>query len=568
MRLVSNWLSVFGLATALGGCHAMITGDEGKGGGLGQPGQSGQPGQGGPAGVGGPGSTLTSEDCLGGPRAAEAPLRRLSREQYANTVRALLPDSGEVTSGFEPDERIGGFESNAVIPVSPTAVARYRDAAETLAATALSHLANVVPCDPAGAGETPCAKSFIGTFGRRVYRRPLETGEVDRLLALYSARRAKSDFAGAIGLVVQAMLQSPNFLYRVELAPGAEPGSVVPLQGGELATRLAYFFWQAGPDDALLDAAAAGMLDTPAGMAQEAERLFADERARAGVRSFVRQWLGFDKLLTLDKNMQRFPDFTDQVRRSMFEEGLRVGEEAFRGSDRSIGALFGGNFSYVDAPLAQFYGLAAAPAAGSGRVEFTDGKRGGLLTLGALLAVTSHPSDASPILRGKLIRENFLCEPLQPPPAGVKVTLPARDPKASTKEWLKSHSSNPSCQGCHQLMDPIGFAFQHYDAVGRYTDMDGTLPVDATGEIVSSGDAAGHYDGVAALGQGLAKSSQVRACLAEQLVRYAVGRPKAEQDQCSIQQAASELEGSGRDLKALLFGIVKSDAFRFRKVAL
>ncbi len=509
---------------------------------------------------------VTAADCDGGPQAAEAPLRRLSREQYENTVRALLSRTDDVTQGFELDERIGGFESNAVVPISPTSVARYRDAAESLAAGAVTHLPDLLPCDPKTVGEAACAKTFIEIFGRRAYRRQLETAEVDQLLSLYSGRRAKSDFAGAIGLVLQALLQSPHFLYRVELAAGAQAGSVVPLRGAELATRLAYFFWQAGPDDALLDAAGAGELDSAAGVAKHADRLFADERARAGVRSFVRQWLGLDKLLTLDKNAQRFPDFTNEVRQSMFEEGLRFAEASFRGKDRSLATFLGGNFSYVDAPLASFYGI-ASPTEPSGRVEFGDGKRGGVLTLGGLLTVTSHPSEASPILRGKLIRENFLCEPLQPPPPGVNVTPPVRAPNTSTKVWLDSHRSNPSCQGCHQLMDPIGFIFQHYDAVGHYTDLDGTLPVDATGEIVTSGDAAGRYNGVAELSQGLARSGQVQACLAEQLVRYAVGRPKAAQDQCSIHQATTELQSSALDLRALLFGIVKSDAFRFRKVA-
>ncbi len=560
MRLANDWLSVLCAVTALSGCQGAITGDGGGGASLASfPGSAGSP----PTASAGTG---VAPDCQGGPQAAEAPLRRLSREQYANTVAALLAGSKDVSNAFELDERIGGFESNAVIPVSPTSVARYRDAAESLAADAASHVADVLPCDPAKLGESACAKRFIETFGRRAYRRPLETAEVDKLLELYSGRRAKSDFPGAVGLVIQAVLQSPHFLYRVELAPAARAGDVVPVQGTELATRLAYFFWQAGPDDILLDAAAAGELDSLDGVERHAERLFADERARAGVRSFARQWLGLDKLLTLDKNAQRFPDFTEQVRRSMFEEGLRFAEESFRGQDRSLATFLGGNFSYVDAPLARFYGI-AAPGAPAGRVEFSDGKRGGLLTLGGFLTVTSHPSEASPILRGKLIRENFLCEPLQPPPPGVNVTPPVRDPNTSTKVWLASHRSNPSCQGCHQLMDPIGFIFQHYDAVGRYTDLDGTLPVDAAGEVVTSGDAAGRYDGVTELSQGLARSTQVRTCLAEQLVRYAVGRPRAEQDRCSIQQATAELGNSTFDLRALLFGIVSSDAFRFRKVA-
>ncbi len=523
------------------------------------------PGFGDTAGPETPGTDPAASTCGNEPVAAIAPLRRLSREQYDNTVRDLLAGPVSVTSDFEVDERIGGYESNAVIPVSPTSVARYRDAAEVLAANAVAHLSTLLPCDPVTMGEEPCARAFIDGFGRRAYRRPLTTTEVAALLGLYSSRRAGSDFSAALGLVISAILQSPHFLYRVELAEGAAPGSVVPLNGPELATRLAYFYWQSTPDEALLSVALGGELDTATGVEMHAKRLAADSRAAAGARSFVRQWLGFDSLLTLDKNTERFPDFTDEVRRSMLEESLRFADSVFRGPERTLAALFGGAFTFVDAPLATFYGL-TPPAEPFGRVDLTGQNRGGLLSLGAFLTVTSHPSEASPILRGKLIRQNLLCEQLQPPPPGLDIRPPPRDPNVSTKEWLAQHRAEPACSGCHQLMDPIGFIFQHYDAVGRYTELDGNLPVDASGEVITGGDAAGSFNGVAELSHAFAQSSQVRACLADQLVRYAIGRPGAEEDACSIAHARSKLESDGLDLSALLLGIVTSDAFRFRKV--
>jgi hypothetical protein len=561
MKRTQASVPLLGAALTLVACEGGISGGSapaGAGPGLGTAGVTAA------AGAGAGGASVTAADCAA-PTAGPAPLRRLSREQYDNSVRDLLAPQQSVTAAFELDERIGGYESNAVIPISPTSVARYRDAAEALAAEAVGRLDGLLPCTVATIGEDACARQFVTSFGRRVYRRPLASAEVDALMKLYGERKAKSDFAGAVGLVISALLQSPHFLYRVEQAPGKVAGSVVALSGLEVATRLAQFFWQAGPDDALLDAATAGELDTVEGVARHAERLLADDRSRAGVRSFFRQWLGLDALLTLDKNTQRFPDFTDQVRNSMFEESLRFAEASFRGEDRSLASLFGGTVSYLDVPLATFYG-ANAPGQAFARSDVSAQHRGGLLTLGAFLTVTSHPSEASPILRGKLVRNNILCEPLQPPPPSVNTTPPPRDPGVSTKVWLDSHRSNPSCSGCHQLMDPIGFIFQHYDAVGRYTEQDGNLPVDATGEVVTSGDAAGMYDGVGELAAGLAKSSQVRDCMAEQFVRYAVGRPKVAEDTCSIRAAGDALASAQLDLRALLFGIVKSDAFRLRKV--
>jgi len=553
-------VALFVAALALVGCEGAIYGGASPanaGTELGSAGGSG----GKSAGAGGVSATPQCSDPTAGP----APLRRLTREQYENTVRDLLAPQQSVTAAFELDERIGGYESNAVIAISPTSVARYRDAAEALATEAISNLDRLLPCAAAPSGEDACAREFVTSFGRRVYRRPLASAELEALMKLYTERKAKSDFAGAVGLVITALLQSPYFVYRVEQAPGQPAGSVVALSGLEVATRLANFFWQAGPDDALLDAALAGELDTVEGVGRHAERLFVDERSRAGVRSFFRQWLGFDSLLTLDKNTQRFPEFTEQLRSSMFEESLRFAEAAFRGEERSLAAFFGGNFSFVDSTLATFYG-ASAPSQPFARVDVSGQHRGGLLTLGAFLTVTSHPSETSPILRGKLVRTNILCEPLQPPPPEVNTDPPVRDPNVSTKVWLESHRSNPSCSACHQLMDPIGFIFQHYDAVGRYTEQDGNLPVDATGEVVTSGDAAGKYDGVTELAKGLAQSSQVRDCLAEQFVRYAVGRPKVDEDACSIRQAGDALASAQLDLRALLFGIVKSDAFRLWKV--
>ncbi len=484
---------------------------------------------------------------------APAPLRRLSREEYNNTVRDLLGDTTRPADAFPPDEDVGGFEGNSVAPVTPVLVERYADAAHALAAAAVRRLDVLAPCAPTEPPER-CAGDFIDAFGRRAFRRPLQGAERAALLGLYADKAKRSSHAEGARLVLEAMLQAPQFLYRVETAEGA-------LTGYEMATRLSFFVWASTPDARLLDDAAAGRLTAPADVAAAARRLLADARAIDGFRSFHRQWLGLGRLATASKDPALFPAFTPELSGAMVEETLRFTAEAVRAGGDVVTTLLTSNRSFVNAPLASLYGV-APPGDGFAAVDLPPRERAGVLTQASVLAVLASADQTSPVLRGQFVRDKLLCDPIPPPPPGVSVAPPRVDPTLTTKQRFAQHRASPSCAGCHALMDPIGFAFEHYDGIGRWRATEGAFPIDATGQIRSTEDVNVSFDGAVELAARLAASKQVRRCLATQWFRFALGRGERDLDTPSIDAAYQAFARAGFDVRELIVAIAAGDAFR------
>jgi hypothetical protein len=491
--------------------------------------------------------------------AAPAPLRRLTNEEYNNTVRDLLGDTGRPADAFAPDEAVGGFENNTVSPVTQALVERYMDAAESLAARAAVRLDKLAPC---AAKELPeaCAREFIEAFGRRAYRRPLDEGERGAMLALYADKEKRSDHARALQLVIAAMLQSPNFLYRLEPADGALKTRA--LTGYEVATRLSYFIWASAPDAALLDAAAAGKLTAPDDVRRAARRLLADARAVDGIRSFHRQWLDLRELDTKSKDPVLYPAFTPELKRAIVEETLRFSANAVLQGGDTVATLLTSNRTFVNAPLAKLYGVAPPAGEGFALVDLPPRERSGLLTQASVMAVLASVEEASPILRGKFVREKLLCETIAPPPPNVDITPPRFDPKRTKKERFARHRTDPSCSYCHEMMDPTGFGFEHYDAVGAWRTVDEAFPVDAVGMLSGTDDADGPFDGAIELGARLSASKQVRRCIATQWFRSAVGRGERDEDTPSLDAAYQAFAGAGFDVRELIVAIATTDAFR------
>lgn len=492
--------------------------------------------------------------------AAPAPLRRLTNEEYDNTVRDLLGDTERPAEGFPPDEAVGGFENNTVTPIGQTGVERYMEAAEGLAARAVKHIDALSPC-PSGSLPVSCAGQFLDTFGRRVYRRPLDTREREALLALFAEELQRSSYPHAIELILMAMLESPSFLYRAEPTKGTR--GVEALSGYELATRLSYFLWASTPDDALLDAAATGTLETRDGIERAARRLLADGRAVDGVRSFHRQWLDLRVLDTASKSPAVYPAFTPELKAAMVEETLRFASHAvFQGGD-TVATLLTSNESFVNPALAKLYGVPAPEGEEFQRVVLPAHERSGLLTQASVMTALSGADETSPILRGKFVRERLLCEKIAPPPPGVDARFPPFDPKRTKRERFERHRTDMSCAFCHDAIDPPGFAFEHYDATGAWRVVDGAFPVDATGLLTGTDDVDGPFDGIVELGARLARSTQVRRCVATQWFRAAVGRVERAEDAPSLEAIFQAFTGAGFDVRELLVAIVRSDAFRY-----
>jgi hypothetical protein len=494
-------------------------------------------------------------------RVGSAPLKRLTREQYDNAARDLLGIDGQPSLALSPDEKLAVFFSNSVSPVTRLSVEQYAGAAEELARVAVTQkLDDLTGC---GAEPTPaCAEQFIRAFGRRVFRRPLTDDEVARYTALFESH-AERGFREAIRVVLQTLLQSPNFVYHLELTPAPSGAGVTPLGGYELASRLSFALWSTTPDDELLDAAGAGTLDSKEGIAEQAERLLNSERSRDALASFHVQWLGLDHLLDAVKDPALFPSFNADLKRAMRQETVNFADFVMRQGDGRLETLLSASFTLASPELLAIYGATGTPAA-DGTVQLDSSQRAGLLTQAAFLATHSHANQTSLVHRGLAVRKNLLCTELPDPPMNVDNTPPEPDPNATTRQRFAQHREDPSCFGCHQLIDPIGVGFESYDTIGRFRTTENGLPIDATGELTGTG--AGTFSGAVEMARKLSTSPEVRACFQKQWFRFSLGRFEAEEDGCSMQALAGDFAAADFDVKALLRALVTSDAFRYRKV--
>jgi hypothetical protein len=490
------------------------------------------------------------------------PLRRLTHREYDATIRDLLGDDSHPSATFPPESSPTGFDNEAqALDVDGMLAEEYLAAAETIAAAA--DLEALLPCDAAVDGEDACAGQFIDEFGVRAFRRPLDADLRARYVALFADSRDAWGFDRAIELVVVAMLQSPRFLYRVELGLAEDEGeAMVRLDGWELASRLSYLLWGSMPDDELFAAAQGGELDTPEQVRAQAERMLADPRARAMVGEFHAQWLKLPALATISKDEAVYPGF-DALRPALDEETRAFVEHVIFDDDGDLRTLLTAPYTFVNADLAALYGVSSPGGTSLERVDLPAGQRAGLLTQAGVLAVHAKPDRSSPVLRGRFVRERLLCETMPEPPPDVDTTPPSVDPDASTRERFEQHTTDPSCAGCHVLLDPLGFGFEHYDGIGRWRDQDGASAVDASGSVVT-GEGDVPFDGALELAEWLADSSQVRACVATQWFTWAHGRAPELVDACTTETLVDAFTAADGDIRELLVALTQTEAFYYR----
>lgn len=505
-----------------------------------------------------------------------APLRRLTRVEYNNTIFQLLGDPSRPADAFPADEQAMGFFNQAEAQsVSPLLAERYMDAATDLAERHVDKfLAELGGCRAGDAAACQGdVRRFVTTFGKRVFRRPLTDPEVDAHVALFdrgvTLGEGAYDARTGLRLVLQAMLQSPYFLYRVEFGrPEPVQDGVVPLSPYELATRLSYLLWNSMPDAALFEAADRGELSTPEQIESHARRLLAAPRAREAVRNFHRQWLALDRIDAIAANGRDptlYPDYDERLLPLLREEIEAFLDHAIFEEDADLETLFSAPYSMMNAELAAFYGVEGPRSSLFEKVELDPDKNAGFLTRGGLMAMLAKPERSSPVHRGLFVRERILCQ-VPPPPPDVVPEPPDVDPSRTTREQFIQHEQDPLCAGCHSLMDPIGFGFEHYDALGRYRETEWGRPIDATGYLIDTLDIDGEFDGAVELARRLAGSQQVRDCVATQWFRFAYGRAETDADECSMQKVRATFADSGYDIKELLIALTQTEAFRYRRV--
>lgn len=410
----------------------------------------------------------------------------------------------------------------------------------------------VAPCSTSRA----CAEQFVGTLGRKLFRRPLSTEEVSRYANVVMAA---SDFQTGVKLATRTLLASPHFLYRSELGVAQADGTF-RLTGDEVAAALSYALWSTTPDDALLDAAAQGKLETRADVEREARRLLMDSRAREAMKTFATQWLGIERLATVDKTPTLFPSFTPELRAAMAAETPAFFEHVvFEGTGR-FDELLTANYSLVDATLARHLGT------GTGRVEVPAVRAAGLLGHSSVLASYAHSDQSSPVKRGVFVREHLLCQEFPIPPANAG-GVPRVDPNATTRERFRQHSADPSCRACHQYIDEVGFGFEGFDAIGAARTVENGKPIDTTGELkdveaFGAGTKAA-FSTLPQLGAQLAASRRAKACFATMVFRATHGR--LETDTCAVEPLAEAFVRSNGDLKEAFVQTLASEQFLHRR---
>jgi hypothetical protein len=573
---------LIGRAPALAAASALAFACQGEIGGLhgaagsGAPGSGQSPGgnPGSPGGSlpgAGPGSTTGGDGTSSTPDVNRVAIHRLNNAEYDNTMHDLLGTSSTPGKSFIEDEKLFGFDDiAAAFGMTDAQYEQYFDAADALAEETFAdpvRRAKIVTCTAGSSADTTCTRKIVTDFGLRAWRRPLETAEVDRLVTLASdALTNGEDFNGSIKQVVKAMLSSVPFLYRVEADPDPAATDAHLVGPYEMASRLSYLFWSTMPDTDLMQAAVKGNLVDPDVLSTEVDRLLADPRSSAFVSNFAGQWLGLRDLESHQVDPTVFPNWSEQLRTSMVDEGLAYFREFLSGS-RGMNDFFTADVNFVDGPLAQLYGIGGGNGSTATKVTNTTDSRRGFVGLASFLTLTSYSYRTAPTLRGKWVLENLLCQDIPPPPPNVpKLDSASADPSMlqseNVRKRLEAHRADPTCASCHKILDPIGLGLENFDAIGKYraTYANGDA-LDASGSL-PDGTA---FVGLSELTDALSKDTRLLDCAAKKMMTYALSREIVASDTTYTQKIQTQWTTDGLGLASLLKQIVLSDPFRYRR---
>jgi hypothetical protein len=502
------------------------------------------------------------DDRGAGAVSSEPELRRLTHSQYNHTIRDLLGDQSAPADQFPPEDFINGYKNQVQAQgLSPILIDAYSGAAERLARSAFhgGDTHGLIPCKPSNA----CRTQFVREFGKKAFRRPLSASEQKRYEALMAT---EAEFPKGAQLVVEAMLQSPNFLFWMSSTPDPK------LKPYATASRLAYTLWDTMPNAELIEAAEKGELATKDGAGKVARRMLDQPRAHEALDEFTSQWLRFDRLLTASKDRRKFPLYTRETALAMTDEARAfISDLVWNG--RNFMTAFTADYGFVGPELAAIYGV-PAPAKEMERIPFPKGtERSGLLGQGLFLALTAKPDETSPTARGLYIRDQFLCQHVPDPPPGVNTNLPAvtADNPQTNRDRMTAHATNPMCASCHTLIDPIGFGFEKFDAVGARREnlvlefrapgpqarnaavKAVSLVLNTNGSITGIPDS--QFSSPADMGAILAKSPQCQECMVKQYFRYSAGRLEGPADRPVIQRALERFRASQFQFKELILSI-------------
>lgn len=553
MNSMSDTRRMLGLAAMLGlvGCYRGTHADPDLSGGLDGLGEAGETDDDGPSNVPEDGELLPLT------------MQRLTASRYRHAVRDLF--GAEIAEGLalEEDPTSDGWIAIGArdVAVSPANVIAYESSAAGIASAAVEDAAwrgRWASCEPSGAVDEGCARSVVDGLGLRLFRRPLREDELDRwTVVATTAASDLGDFWEGFGYALTGMLLSPHFTHIVEV--GDDASEHRSYSDYEMASRLSFLLWDTTPDEALLEAAAAGDLTTSAGVQAQVERMLADEdHVAEGLRAFAFDLLQLSALEHSLVSKESYPEFTREVRDSMREASLRTMVDMALHDDREFLAVLEAGFAYADSNLAPYY-EGVGPGDSMRRVELDEASmRAGLLTEPSLLAATSSFDATSPTRRGKFVRTRLLCTEIPPPPENVANDLPPRDEGTTRREQLLVHMEVPECAACHESMDPLGFGLEHFDAVGLLQLQDAGKPVDATGQLDGV-----DFEDARSLSRAVLEHPKLRRCFAEHLYRYATGNRVEDEYAWAVDEIEAAYDDSGGDLLEIWSRLARSDVFRF-----
>ena len=512
------------------------------------------------------GSSGTGGDPVAPIKPAPAGARRLIGRQYLGSIRTLLGDNAAKAATPPGDPQLNGLETIGATDLATPAssVETYENSALAIASAVVSDPAvatTILPCVPSGAADYACLRQFVTTFGRLAWRRALTDAEITRVTATgVAAAQAYSSFDAGLGTTISCLLQSPYFLYIIEIgSPDKVDPTVQRLTPVELATRMSFFLLNSTPDAKLLDDAEKGALDDEAGIRATAAAMLQRPEARTTLAAFYSEVYHLRELTTASKDPVLFPQFTPALKASMQEETLRLIEDVVWTRDADAREILSADYTFVDADLALLYGAAAPPGGGFARVMLpAEQKRAGMLGQASFLARGAHDKETSPTRRGNFVREAILCDPIPPPPPTVNPVLPDDGTPKTVKQKLLQHMNDPSCANCHGLMDPIGFALENFDPIGQYRTTDLGFPIDPTAQT----DDLGAFASAPELAALLTKDQRTSDCMVEKLYRQSMGHLETTGEQPAVDDLRKAFAGKGHSIQSLLVELSASRAFR------
>ncbi|MHA3771289.1 DUF1592 domain-containing protein [Verrucomicrobiota bacterium sgz303538] len=491
-------------------------------------------------------------------------IHRLSRLEYNCTIRDLLGVDTRPADAFPPDAGGGaGFENNATtLFIPPVLMEKYLEAAEKVLAAAKPELLFAVRAGESG-DERTATRQNLEKIATRAFRRPVNAGEVDRLLGIYDAARNRGEsWEDGVKLAAKGVLISPHFLFRIE---EDRPDATEPyrVSDWELASRLSYFLWSSMPDEELLRVAGEGRLHEPAILEAQVRRMLADAKARTFAESFATQWLRTKELRdVVNPAPDKFPQFTPQVREALYAESVEFLHALFKGNGPLTDCL-DADYTFANETLAKFYGIPGVTGEAMQRVALTDRNRGGVLGMAGVLTLTSYPRRTSPVLRGKWVMEEILGTPPPPPPPNINTqAVERRDNGLTFRQRLEQHRQDPACAGCHARMDPLGFGLENFDAIGRWRTEERGTAVDASGQLVSGEKFVGPAELKKLL---LERKDEFTRNLSEKMLAYALGRGLEAPDWWPVRQIARSVAEDGYRAQTLVLAIAKSFPFQYRR---